>query len=142
MTERFVGPLANHFGTYYPTGYVVAVLDSPEQAKQAAHGLNVAGCEADQVRVFTADQVLTINRQFLQARTLPQRIGRLLAADEGEAEQEDLEAAQRGHAFVTVHAPDAAEARRVAAILAQHGGYRIRHYGRAVMTDLFPPRNP
>ena len=26
MPERFVGPLAYHFGTYYPTGYVVAVL--------------------------------------------------------------------------------------------------------------------
>ena len=142
MAERFVGPLAYHFGTYYPTGYVVAVLDSSNQAKQAAHALYEAGFDADQVRVFTADEVLAIDGRFRQERTLAQRIGHALAADEGEAEQEYLGAAQRGHAFVTVHAPDAAEARRVAAIVTQQGAYDVRHYGRALLTDLSPARNP
>ena len=136
MPERFVGPLAHHFGTYYPTGYVVAVLDSSDQAKQAAHALYQAGFDADQVRVFTADEVLAVIHRFQQERTLAQRIGHALAADEGEAEQEDLEAAQRGHAFATVHAPNVAEARRVAGMLVQHGAYRVRYYGREVMTDL------
>lgn len=142
MEERFGGPVANHFGTYYPTGYVVAVLDSPEQAKQAAHALYNAGCPAEGVRVFTGEEVLGIDHRVRQERTLGEQIGRLLAADEREAEQQYLEAAQRGHAFVTVHAPDAAEARRVAAVLTRHGGHGVRHYGRAVMTVLSPPRNP
>jgi hypothetical protein len=142
MADRFEGPLANHFGTYYPTGYIVAVLDSPDHEEQAAQALREAGCDAGQVRVFTGDEVLATDHRIRQERTLAQRAGRLLASDEAEAEQQYLEAAQRGQAFVTVHAPDPAEAQRVAAVLTQHGGHGVRHYGPAVMTVLSPPRNP
>jgi hypothetical protein len=141
MAERFVGPLANQFGSYYPTGYVVAVLDSRDQAEAAARALREAGRDGEQVRVFGGDEVLATDRQFREERTLAQRVGEFFSSDEGEAQQQYLEAAQRGDTLVTVHAPDLTEAERVAAILTQHGAHGLRHYGEAVMTVLAPPRN-
>jgi hypothetical protein len=140
MAEGFAGPLANHSGSYSPTGYVVGVLDGPQEAEQAARALRECGCAADPVRVFAADEVLAVGHRFRQERTLAQRVEGFFACDEGEAQQQYLEAAQRGHAFVTVHAPDPAEARRVAAVFTQHGGHALRHYCPSVMTDLAPPR--
>src|SRR5688572_32628469 len=141
MAERFEGPLATHFGSYYPTGYVVGVLDDSRHAEEATQALRAAGCDAGEVRVFTGEQVQAIERQFLHQRTLAQRVGEAIASDEGEAHQQYLEAARRGHAFVTAHAPHLDEARRVATILTQHRGHGVRHYGAAVMTELVPPRN-
>ena len=141
MAERFEGPLATHLGSYYPTGYVVGVLDDLRHAEEAAQALRAAGCDADEVRVFTGEQVQAIERQFLHQRTLAQWVREAIASDEGEAHQQYLEAARRGHAFVTAHAPHLDEARRVATILTQHRGHGVRHYGAAVMTELVPPRN-
>jgi uncharacterized protein YgbK (DUF1537 family) len=142
MAERFAGPLANQFGTYYPKGYVVAVFDTLDQAKQAAQALCEADCDPDLVRVLSGPEALAIDERFHQERTLAQRIGGLLAADEGEAEQQYREAAERGSAFVTVHAPDLDEAQRVDEILERLGAHGVRHYGPRVMTVLSPPRNP
>jgi hypothetical protein len=137
MAERYQGPTANHFGSYYPTGYVVAVFDQRDRAEQAAQGLRAdAGEQADQVRVFAGEEVLAIDRQFRQERTLGQRLGGLLASDEGEAQQQYLEAAQRGATLVTVHAPDLADAQRVATVLTSHGAHTLHHYGPTAMTDL------
>ena len=141
MAERYQGPTATHFGSYYPTGYVVAVFDGSDRAEQAAQALGEAGCDADQTRVFSGEEVLAIDRRFRQERTPAQWLGGLLAADEGEAQQQYLEAAQRGGAVVTVHAPHLDEAQRVAAILAQHGAHALHHYGPTVMTDLSPRRH-
>ena len=139
MAVRFEGPLANHFGSYYPTGYVVAVLDGKEQAERAAQALRDAGHAAGDVRVFTGEEVLGLDRRFREERTLGQRLAGLLPADEGEAQQQYLEAAQRGHALVTVHASELAAAQPVKEILAAHGAHGVRHYGGATMTVLIPP---
>jgi hypothetical protein len=85
--------------------------------------------------------VLAIDRPCREERTLGQRIGELIAADEGEAQQQYLEAAQRGSTLVTVEAPDLAEAQRVNDILVRHGAHGVRHYGPSLMTVLSPPRN-
>ena len=141
MAARDAGPTANHFGSYYPTGYVVAVFDQRDRAEQAAQGFRAAGGDADQVRVFAGEEVLALDRQFRQERTLGQRLGGLFASDEGEAQQQYLEAAQRGATIVTVHAPDLAEAQRVADMLTPHGAHALHHYGPTAMTDLSPRRH-
>jgi hypothetical protein len=139
MAERDQGPTTSHFGSYYPTGYVVAVFDQRDQAEQAAQALReAAGEDADQVRVFAGEEVLAIDRRVREERTLGQRLGGLFASDEGEAQQQYLEAAQRGATIVTVHAPDLAAAQRAAAVLTPRGARALHHYGPNVMTDLTP----
>jgi hypothetical protein len=139
MAERDEGPTTNHFGSYYPTGYVVAVFDQRDRAEQAAQALRAAAGEhADQVRVFAGEEVLALDRRVRRERTLTQRLGGLFASDEGEAQQQYLEAAQRGATIVTVHAPDPAAAQRAAAVLTPHGARALHHYGPNVMTDLSP----
>jgi hypothetical protein len=140
------GSLAVHFGTYYPTGYVVAVLD-PQAAAQAVAALCDSTCAPDEVRAFSGREVLDINADFRQQRTVGQRVGALIAsavADEGEAQAEYLEAARRGQSLVVVHAPTQDRMERVARILAAHSAQRIHHYGQLVMTDLSngPPNAP
>ena len=138
---RFEGSLDTHFGTYYPTGYVVAVVDDRDQANRAVQALRSAGVPTDQVRVMSGDEVLAIDREFKESQSFGQRLGGMLAADEGEAVQQYVEAAQRGHALVTVPAPELAEAQRINGVLAEHGAHGVRHYGRLMMSVLTPPRH-
>jgi hypothetical protein len=135
MGRRDAGPLANHFGTYYPTGYVVAVLEPPAAAG-AADALRAGPCAPDDVRTFSGEEVLDIATAAEAHESPLQRLGAALAADEGEAQTEYLAEARQGRSFVVAHAPDADQAARVGRVLGAHGARQMRHYGRWAMTDL------
>jgi hypothetical protein len=139
------GSLAVHFGTYYPTGYIVAVFDPPE-AERAVAALRDSTCAPHEVRTFSGREVLDLDAAFRHQRTVGQRVGALIAsavADEGEAQAVYLEAARRGRSLVVVHAPTHEQMEGVARILTAHGAQRMHHYGQLVMTDLSSgPPNP
>jgi hypothetical protein len=143
MDRRYAGPLANHFGTYYPTGYVVAVLE-PEAVAGAVDALHAGPCAPDEVRPFSGQEVLDIAAAVERTQSPLQRLEAALASDEGEAQSEYLDEARRGRSFLVVHAPDTGQAERVSRVLAAHGARRMRHYGPLVMTDLSggPPDPP
>jgi hypothetical protein len=143
MDQRHAGPLANHFGTYYPTGYVVAVLE-PQAVAGAVDALRAGPCAPDEVRPFSGQEVLDLAAGAERAQTPLQRLESALASDEGEAQTEYLDEARRGRSFLVVHAPDAGQTERVRQVLAAHGARQMRHYGRLVMTDLSggPPQDP
>jgi hypothetical protein len=129
------GALASHFATYYPTGYVVAVIE-PAAVPAAVDALRSGPCSPDEVRTFTGQEALDIAAAVQGQRTPLQRAAALLVSDEQEAEAEYLDAARVGQSLVVVHAPTPDQAQRVAAVLAAHGARRMHHYGRLVMTDL------
>jgi hypothetical protein len=135
MDKRYAGPVARQFGTYYPLGYVVAVLD-PAAVAGAVEALRTGPCVPDDVRTFSSQDVLDIDRAAEARETPLQRLEGALASDEGEAQSEYLDAARRGQSFLVVHAPDADQTERVRTILAAHGARQMRHYGPLVMTDL------
>ena len=135
MDKRYAGPLARHFGTYYPVGYVVAVLDS-EAVAGATEALRAGPCASDEVRAFSSQEVLDIEAAAQAGESPLQRLEAALASDEREAQSEYLDAAQRGRSFLVVHAPDADQTERVRQILAARGARQMRHYGPLVMTDL------
>jgi hypothetical protein len=74
MTERYTGPIANHWGTFYPTGYVVAVLPDGQAAERAAQALRDGGHGPDDVRIFSGEEVQEIDRRFQHDRSVAQRI--------------------------------------------------------------------
>lgn len=136
MTEEFKGALGTIMGTFYPTDYVIAVIDDPEQARQAADELRRAGCSPEQVGLFTGEQVLANHQAYLRQRNLLERVEALFASDEGEALQGYLEAAEAGASFIAVHTPDVQDVERYRGILTQHHAHAIKHYGKWVLTDL------
>jgi hypothetical protein len=143
MEGSFTGALARQFGTYYPTGYVVAVLE-PEAVAGTVDALRAGPCAPDEVRAFSGQEVLDIAAAVGADQTPLQRLGASLASDEGEAQTEYREEARQGRSLLVVHAPDDAQTERVRQVLAAHGARRMRHYGRFVMTDLRdgPPAPP
>lgn len=141
---RYAGSAATAFGTYYPNGYVVAVLEDQEGATAAAGALQETGFGADEVRVWTGPEVLANHEEFQKRRGPLQRLGGLFASDEKEALDGYIENARQGHAFVTVHAPGTEEMERARGVLAAHRAHNMHHYGPSVMTDLssHPSRGP
>ncbi|MDQ3699466.1 MAG: hypothetical protein M3442_00925 [Chloroflexota bacterium] len=132
----FEGPTGVAFGTYYPKGYVVAVVDSAEMAEQAASELRSGGFTEGDVRTYSGQTVVENHEQFLRQRNVLQRIGSAFASDEKEAVDEYIEEARRGRHFITVHAPEEEHMERARQVLAPKGAYKMRHYGPSVMTDL------
>jgi hypothetical protein len=135
MATRYTGALASHFGTYYPTGYVVAVLE-PQAVAGAVDALRAGPCAPDEVRTLSGQEALDVAAAAEAQQTLLQRLGAALASDEGEAQTEYLDEARRGRSLLVAHAPDAGQSARVARVLAAHGARRMRHYGQLAMTDL------
>lgn len=130
------GPLGVSFGTYYPKGYIVAVVDSAETAEQGAAELRSSGFAEDDVRTYSGQMVVENHEAFLRQRSVLQRIGSAFASDEKETVDEYIEEARRGRHFITVHAPDEDKMERARQVLASKGAYKMHHYGPSVMTDL------
>jgi hypothetical protein len=132
-------PTARRYGVYYPTHHVVAVLRDEPAALAAVDALRRAGWAEPDVHHYSAEQVLEARRQYLEHRSLSQRLGVLVSsvvADEREARDEYLEAAARGAHFLVVYAPSAEGVHTAHLVLAGHGAWAMRHYGPSVMTDL------
>ena len=132
------GPLGTLMGTYYPMGYVVAVIDDAAEAERASEALRRTGWAGGDVRVLTGDEVLADHRAFLEDRSLLERAESLLASDEVDAQGEYLDEADQGRRLVTVRAETPEQAERAAAVLRAHHGRLMRHYGRLVVRDLDP----
>ena len=136
MSDQFTGPLGTMFGTFYPLGYVVAAFDDGQRARQTLEGLQGAGCQNREARLLSGDEVLATHEAFLRQRNLAQRIAGAFDSEERDALEDYLELARQGHHFVIAEAPTEAEIQRALPVLREHGGHKIRHYGRAVITDL------
>lgn len=136
MSDQFTGPLGTMFGTFYPLGYVVAAFDDVQRARQAFEGLHGAGCERHEVRLLSGDEVLATHEAFLRQRNLAQRIAGAFSSEERDALDDYLQLARQGHHFVIAEAPTEAEVQRALPSLRAHGGHKIRHYGKAVITEL------
>jgi hypothetical protein len=134
--SEITGPLANAFGAYYPTGYVVAVLHERENADHAQAALESGGFARDDVRVFSGAEVLEIDRRYHEQAGLVQRMASHIASDERTAQEEYLAEARHGRNFVTIHAATTEQVHAAQSILKAHGGHQIRYYGNLAITDL------
>jgi hypothetical protein len=134
--SEFTGPLATAFGTYYPKGYVVAVIHERANIDHARAALESGGFAREDVRVFTGAEVLEIDRRYHEQAGLVQRIAGHIASDERTAGQEYLEEARQDRHIVTIHATTTEQVHAAQSILKEHSGHLIRYYGKLAITDL------
>jgi hypothetical protein len=124
------------FGTFYPTGYIVAVTDARDDAEAAQAELVQAGFT--ELRIWSAAEVQERHQAFLDQRSLLQRIGSAVAADEKLVLDEYLQSAQDDHTFLTVHIPNADQVNQARDILVAHHAHQVHYYGAVGITDLTP----
>lgn len=134
--EEVTGPPATLWGVYYPTGYVVAVLDDANAAARATESLTAAGFADDDVRVHSGGEMLERHERFMQGRNLAERVVGAIDSDEREARDEYVAEARNGKVFVTVHAEHEDRVHAAHAALVGHGAYAIRHYDKTALHDL------
>jgi hypothetical protein len=132
-------PITRRFGVFYPVHHVVAVVPDDPTARAAVEALERGGWPPSHIYHYGGEEVLERRRQFLEHRTVTDRLAELVStvvADEREARDEYLEAAAQGAHFLIVSTPSAEQVQRAHVILAGHGAWGMRHYGDAVVTDL------
>jgi hypothetical protein len=139
MSHEESGPLATMLGTYYPKDYLVAVLPDAGAAERTVAALREAGWGDAEVETWSGDVVIAMQEQRQAHRSLMERLGAALASDERMAVDQYIEEARQGRHFVTVRAPEEAQADRAAEILARHGAYGMRHYGANTLREIAQP---
>jgi hypothetical protein len=122
------------FGTFYPTGYLVATLHDRTDAEHAKWRLEEAGFA--EVRVWTGPEVIERHEAFLAHRSVLQRLGGLLHSDERDALEDYLAAARQDHLFLTIHIPDHHQVERAHALLVEHDVHLMHYYTAVGMADL------
>lgn len=120
-------------GVFYPTGYMVLMFPTEQDAREAARRLDEDGFPEGEVAVATPQE---FEREVLGAtgdddtRALPS------AGTEGETARRFAQLARQGHHALIVHAPAAQQSEHIMQVLQ---GARISYgqkYRRLVIEDL------
>lgn len=126
-------------GLPYPTDYLVAAINNPQEAQHAVDELKAAGFEPDNIVLLHAGEVLENlqikeqHRGFFEKLLYPvERWGTQEGLHAGRYEQEAL----KGHSVVHVYTPEEEQMRRASAILRRHGAHDQKHYGKWAIEDL------
>jgi hypothetical protein len=119
------------FGVFKPVGHVVISFPRAEQADAAHQALQQAGLATGRVMRYTDREMLEhIDEDLANASPLA-GVGQEL-----NLVRAHRELAARGYHWLVVHAPDDAQARRVAEAVRPHGAERAQSYGRFVVEEL------
>ncbi len=102
------GFLNHSYGTWYPTGCLVAVIDEPQEAARAVEELHSAGFQEDDIRLFLGPEAVETRAQVERQQDLVERVAYAFASvmsTEADAMKHYLEHAERGSAIVAVRCP-------------------------------------
>ena len=127
------------FGIFYPTGYVLSVFPDKGQADRAVTALVAAGFANDDLVVATGAEVLVYSGELRGDLGLFSRFERFVAGlfgDEATLADELVGLAERGHAFVAIHAPDDAATKRAAEAVREFEPVVLRKFDPMTYTDL------
>ena len=141
MTEPYDWPLERPGGrTLRPwyltaTGYLVVLFGDPEEAGRAHRGLLEHGVPAEEVRLYSAEELLRNLSRLQQERSLLARAVAALSADPP-ARERFLENARGGGSAMWLVAPTRARAQKLVGLLADYGYSSLRYYGDDGVADL------
>jgi hypothetical protein len=122
------------FGTWYPTGYIVALTREYTDAVGLQQALQQAGIE--DVEVWRADEVYANYTAYRLQRSMMERMIAVLATDERAIQDDNLQAAQEGYTFLTIPVSDPTRLDELHQLLITRPIYRAHYYGRYTMRDL------
>ena len=127
------------FGVFYPTGYVLAVFTDATAADSAVAALLAAGFTRRDLVVATGAEVLVYSRELRADPGLLSRFERFVAdlfGGEATLADELVTLAERGHAFVAIHAPDGAATTRATEAVRAFAPVLLRKFDALTFTDL------
>jgi hypothetical protein len=122
------------YGVTKPVGFVLVSFPTEGDARAAIPELRSAGFEEGDVSYYSPEQMKAQADADIHNAGILATIGQELNLVRA---HRDL--AEAGHAFLSVRAPDEAQARKVADIARQHGADRAQKYGRLIIEELIEP---
>lgn len=134
MTDRDPDPASRPW-VFNPHGFLVAVVDGPDEAEMAKAALGQAGFSDRGVRTFTGQQVLDDRERFLAQQPALRRLVGQVTSD-ADAVQLFLDYARHGRSFVWVHVPDKERAERAIRGLSTLPVLHLRYYGDDTIEDI------
>lgn len=120
---------------YHPQGFLLAVVQTADNAEMAKVALQEAGFASTHLRIFTGEQLLRDYERFLAQQQAVRRLVGRLTSDTA-AVQLFLDYARQGRAFLWVRAPDRQTANRAVRDLASHKVLHLRYYGDDTLEDI------
>jgi len=116
-------------------GYLVVILENAGEAERARLTLRSAEFAANDLRVYTSEQILENHERFLAQRGVTRRVVGALTDD-----QDTISLyfgyAREGRAALWARVPDRETANRAVAALADLDVLHIRHYGQHDQDDI------
>jgi len=128
-------PPPTEFEAFYPTGDIVAAAHDRNQAESVVQALTASGLPAADMDIIDASFVNDTAEELKRRRGILGRLGALFGDDNYFAAQY-VALARKGHPSLLIHVCDRETARRVGAILKDHGVRIGSYYGRMTITDL------
>ncbi len=127
---------------FYPRGYVITAFVAPDQAEEVRQELKKQGFVDEHVVVLKPHEVLAENRER-KAVEDGSLIGKFQAffsnmGDDSNFVEQYVDLARKGHTFVLVFAPEAADTERVRQTIQPFNPQRPRKYDHMAVTDLLP----
>src|SRR6266568_4897662 len=110
-------------GVLYPKDDIVAVIADHAEAEKTVQALMDAGFPSGDIDLLEGEQVLQLERDFQESKTLAGRVATFISfimSDAGAYQQEYVDEAAKGHHILVVHAPEHDVVERARAILAAH----------------------
>jgi hypothetical protein len=130
---------ATSFGIFYPTGYVLSVFRRPADADLAVAALRAAGFADDDVVVSSGAEVVEYSHELRADSRLRIRFERFVSqryGDEAIEEDDLVELAEEGSAFIATYCPDDAATSRAAETARAFAPLVHRKFDGLTHTDL------
>lgn len=113
---------------FRPSGYLVAILASSEEAQRAERALVAEGFARRDIKLYTGQQILDNQEEYVRRRGVTSKVvGSLIEDVEGR--ELYLGYARDDRAAMWVRIPDESEVPRALRVLADHDGLHTRYYG-------------
>lgn len=122
------------FGTYNPTGYLIATFNNAPAAQGAYGALTQQGLA--QTRVWTGEEAIAQHDALAAQRDAEWQRGSPLQANNKSGLQNYMHAAHQGGFLVTAHVPDERMVEQVRAVLATYQPHIVHYYGSVGLIDL------
>ncbi len=119
------------FGVFSPTGHIVMVFTTEENAKKARNALLAGGLSDDDLTLYSNKEVVSELEKSERQAASPVQIGQDVAKV-----PEYLALAKEGCGFLVVHAPDEEQAKRAIAVVRPYGLRFAEKYNRLTLEEL------
>lgn len=130
---------ATSFGIFYPTGYVLSVFRRFDDAERVVAALRDAGFSDDDMVVASGPELVEYSQMLRDDPRLLIRIERFVShryGDESIEEDDLVELAEEGSAFVATYCPDSAATHRAAEAARAFAPLVHRKFDGLTHTDL------